>query len=85
MTNTDHIPESELTKKLNNAKEQVKIGSKYFHYKNPNQFYLILNLAIDEASETVSVIYQSLYGKNIIFVRPLESFLIPGKFTLVLK
>jgi len=76
-----HIPESELLKKINEAKKFVKIGGKYFHYKNPDQFYIVLNLAIDENTESVSVIYQALYGKKIVFIRSLDSFLTPGKFT----
>lgn len=79
---TDHIPESELFKKLNDAKKLVKINGTYFHYKNPTQFYKILNLAIDENTDKVSVIYQALYGKKIIFIRSLDSFLTPGKFVL---
>jgi len=80
---TDHIPESELLKKLNDAKKLVKVGGKYFHYKNPDQFYIILDLAIDEATENVSVIYQAQYSKKIIFIRTLKSFLTPGKFTKI--
>jgi len=81
---TDHIPESELSKKLNDAKKLVKVGGTYFHYKNPAQFYKILNLAIDENTESVSVIYQALYGKKIIFIRTLDSFLTPSKFSLTI-
>jgi len=80
-----HIPESELFKKLNDAKKLVKIGSKYFHYKNPDQFYIVLNLAIDENTESVSVVYQALYGKKIIFTRPISNWLTPGKFMLKSK
>lgn len=75
-----HISESELLKKLNDAKKLVKVGSKYFHYKNPAQFYKVINLVIDEKTDTVSVAYQALYGKKIIFIRPLKSFLTPSKF-----
>jgi hypothetical protein len=79
---TNHIPESELLKKLNDAKKLIKVSGKYSHYKNPNQFYTILDLAIDEATENVSVIYQAQYGNKIIFIRSLESFLTKGKFML---
>lgn len=79
---TDHIPESELLKKLNDAKKLVKVGGKYFHYKNPDQFYIVLDLAIDEATENVSVIYQAQYRKKIIFIRPISNWLTPGKFML---
>lgn len=77
-----HLPESELLEKLNNAKKLIKVDGKYFHYKNPKQFYLILDLAIDETTENVSVIYQAKYGNKIIFIRSLESFLTKGKFML---
>ena len=80
---TDHIPESELLKRFNDAQKLVRVGGKYFHYKNPDQFYIVLNLAIDEATENVSVIYQAQYRKKIIFIRTLESFLTPGKFTQI--
>jgi hypothetical protein len=60
----------------------VKIKGTYFHYKNHSHFYTVLDLGIDEATEEVSVIYQTHYGKKIIFIRPLKSFLLPGKFTL---
>lgn len=70
-----------LEKKLRNGFEKVKVGEIYFHYKNPDNYYVIESIGFIESTETVSVIYRALYGKGIVWVRPLEEFL--EKFTLV--
>ncbi|MDB6080751.1 MAG: hypothetical protein JWO53_23 [Chlamydiia bacterium] len=61
--------------KLQAAKEKVHVGKKYTHYKSPDKPYLILQIALLEATEEPCVVYQALYGDELIWVRPLESFL----------
>jgi len=53
--------------------EQVKIGSKYRHFKGKE--YLVLHVA--KHSETLEdmVVYQALYGEMGIWVRPLKMFM----------
>lgn len=52
---------------------QIKIGSKYRHFKGNE--YLVLHVA--KHSETLEeyVVYQALYGERGIWVRPLDMFL----------
>ena len=68
--------------RLKTAQKSIKEKGIYYHHKNPKKLYRILHLAIDESTDTVSVVYQALYGKKIIFIRSLDSFLTPGKFML---
>lgn len=70
-----------LEEKLNKGFKKVKVGEIYFHYKNPDNYYVIESIGFIEATETVSIVYRALYGKGIIWVRPLEEFL--QKFTIV--
>lgn len=48
-----------LLNKLEQAKTQIEVGSKYQHTKSGGQ-YLVLNLVIQEDTEEIRVIYQEL-------------------------
>ncbi|HWA52413.1 MAG TPA: DUF1653 domain-containing protein [Patescibacteria group bacterium] len=76
-----HTPFDVLEEKLNKGIKKVKVGGIYFHYKNPNHYYVIESVGFIESSEEVAVVYRALYGKGIVWVRPLEEFL--QKFTIV--
>jgi hypothetical protein len=76
-----HTPFEVLEKKLNTGFKQVKVGGIYFHYKNPDNYYVVESVGFIESTEEVSVVYRALYGKGIIWVRPLAEFL--KKFTLI--
>ena len=70
-----HKSQKVLLEDLKTAAKQVVVGGEYYHYKNPENRYKVLQLAITEADETVCVIYQALYGEMLTFVRPLKSWL----------
>ncbi len=65
----------EIEKKIEKAKLQVDVGSKYYHYRERYKEYLILSLGVQEATEEICVVYQALYGDNIVWVRNLDLFL----------
>jgi hypothetical protein len=69
-----HISESELSKRIDEAKLSVEIGGLYTHYKNPDRLYKVLGVAVTEADDTPCVIYQALHGEKITFVRPVKSW-----------
>lgn len=89
----DHVSPEELQKRLAEARKLVEIGGKYYHYKNPDKFYTVMNVAIIEATEEPAVIYKPDYEgyEGIQWIRPLSEFIseneINGqkvrKFTLV--
>ncbi|MGE5449875.1 MAG: DUF1653 domain-containing protein [Methanomassiliicoccales archaeon] len=54
-------------------KRELKIGSKYRHFKGNE--YLVLYLAKHSETEEDMVVYQALYGARDIWVRPLTMFL----------
>jgi hypothetical protein len=66
----------ELKELLQEAEILVQIGGKYFHYKNPDKFYTVLDLVLIEATEEVGVVYRADYEelKGIKFVRPVNEF-----------
>ena len=70
-----HKSQDELLKELALANKSVKVGGIYNHYKDVSKEYRVLNLAITENDDKICVIYQALYGKKLIFVRPLLSWL----------
>lgn len=72
-----HLNSKVLKQKLDQAKELIEIGSLYFHYKNPDQYYSIESLCIIEDTEEVGVLYKPLYGDfgDIIWLRPISIFL----------
>lgn len=61
-----------LLKIVNDAKKLVKIGGKYCHYKSNDKLYLVLHVGIREADEKPVVVYQALYGDQLVWVRDLD-------------
>lgn len=64
-----------LIDELSEARKKVAVGKLYFHYKNPELSYRVIKLAIMEADDSLCVIYEAQYGDNLVFVRPLTSWL----------
>lgn len=69
---TRKATEDELSARLDTARMEVEIGALYRHYKGKE--YKVLDLAILESTEEACVIYQALYGKNLTFLRPVQSW-----------
>lgn len=69
----DHLSETELLTRLDEAAKLVAVGSQYRHYKN--QLYKVLSLIIIEATNEVGVVYQAQYGAQLTFLRPLSVWL----------
>ncbi len=88
-----HKTSVELFALISDAKEKVKVGGIYFHYKHPEQLYTLMDVIIIEETDTAGVLYRAEYDelKGIVFMRPIEGFLaqveVEGKlvnrFTLV--
>jgi hypothetical protein len=70
-----HKSQKKLADERIAATQNVKVGRFYYHYKNSNDLYKVLNLAVTEWDDEVCVIYEAQYGEKIIFVRPLNSWL----------
>ncbi len=77
---------AELALSLEKLKNQVPLGARYFHYKNPNQFYTVVAHGIIEATEELAISYQAEYDDKLVWIRPASVFLEEveweGKFTL---
>lgn len=67
------LSEQELEQMLVVAQERVEVGAKYKHYKG--KLYQVEDVAILTEEVGVGVIYRAQYGKNILFVRPLDVWL----------
>lgn len=70
-----HKSHDSLITQLKEAASKVQVGGLYYHYKNPEKTYKVLKLAITEADDSICVIYEAQYDKELIFVRPLASWL----------
>jgi hypothetical protein len=71
-----HTSQALLSSKIAAAKEIIKVGSHYYHYRNQDDDhkYRVEMLALDEESEKVVVVYKALYGDELLWVRSLENF-----------
>jgi hypothetical protein len=67
--------QTELIAEIDKAKQEVKIGGSYIHYKHSDQFYTVLRVGFIEETEKVCVIYEAHYGEKLVWVRSLEDFL----------
>lgn len=65
----------ELETKQKQAKELVEAGTIYYHYRDANLKYQVIEVGIQEATEDVCVVYKSLYGDGVIWIRNLNSWL----------
>ena len=63
-----------LNKKISSAKNKVEVGGIYFHYKNPDQHYVVESIGFIEESEEVCVVYRALYDEGLVWVRTLANF-----------
>ena len=71
----EHKTHEQLQALLDEAAKVVEVGRTYYHYKKPDNHYLVERLVIREEVEDVAVIYKSLYGVGIVWDRPLSSWL----------
>ena len=71
----DHISDIELKKRLDDAHKRIDVGAKYYHYKNPDQYYHIVTIALIEDTETPAVVYRAEYGEKFTWIRPIDNFL----------
>lgn len=86
-----HKSQTTLVNEIKIASQKVKVGGLYYHYKKPKDYYKVINIAITEWNDELCVIYEAQYGKKLIFVRPLDSWLekvewdgdVIDRFTLV--
>ena len=70
-----HISQEKLSALITEAQTKISIGSKYCHYKNPDQHYEIIAVGMLESEEKPCVVYKALYEKEIIWVRDIDNFL----------
>lgn len=71
---SNHTNETDLLKQLDKCREIVLVGRLYYHYRTPTDFYKVLDIGLDEATENVVVIYQAQYGKYLIWVRSFDKW-----------
>lgn len=68
-----HQSEETLVSQLADAETKVTVGAIYKHYKKGDN-YKVTSLGILEATNEPAVIYQALYGQNLVFIRPLANW-----------
>lgn len=69
------LNEESLKKLVQQAREQVEVGSLYTHFRSPDKEYKVIDIGMLEATSKPCVIYQALYdtGKTI-WVRAFDDF-----------
>lgn len=67
-----HKPYSVLNQELTEAaKGQIKIGGKYYHWKDPNFIYEVIGLGFLEWSGEIAVTYKPV-DENVVWIRRLN-------------
>lgn len=64
----------DLRQQVTTAQQAIQVGEIYSHYKDHSRRYRIVAIAIDEASESISIVYQALYDPYLTWIRPLNNF-----------
>lgn len=65
--------QTQLSARLLQAGTQVTVGARYIHYKQLT--YKVLSIALREEDNEPCVVYQAEYGNNVIWIRPVTSWL----------
>jgi hypothetical protein len=65
--------ESDLMRLLEQAKSEVVVGARYRHYKG--LLYHVVSIGLQEEDLEPCVVYQAAYGDEIVWVRPISSWL----------
>lgn len=71
----NHKDSAELHHEIGEAKKKVEVGGIYSHYKNPKKTYKVIQLGFFESTDEICVVYQAMYDSELIFIRPLHSWL----------
>jgi hypothetical protein len=69
-----HRSQEELAQIIAEVTADVKVGDRFVHYKSPDLFYRIIDIALREADETPCVVYKAEYGEQISYVRPYDDW-----------
>lgn len=64
--------QTQLLDRLTQANKQVTVGAHYMHYKQLS--YKVLAVALREEDNEPCVVYQSEYGDNVTWIRPVSSW-----------
>lgn len=70
-----HIEQEVLEQQIEDAETVVTVGGTYQHYKGADKLYKVLGIAVNEADEVLTVMYQAQYGKRLTFLRPVNVWL----------
>ncbi len=70
-----HKSHEQLHNELAKAAKQITVGANYAHYKNPDNLYEVLHIAVTENDDELCVIYRAAHDPELVFVRPISSWL----------
>lgn len=70
-----HQSSETLEQLVKTAQTKIQVNQIYQHYKDSTKTYRIIAIALDEASESVSIVYQALYAPHLTWIRPITNFL----------
>lgn len=71
--NHEKESQTELSARLASATQQVMVGARYMHYKQLT--YKVLAVALREEDNEPCVVYQAEYGDEIVWIRPVKSWI----------
>ncbi|MBU0708721.1 DUF1653 domain-containing protein [Patescibacteria group bacterium] len=75
MVDLGRLSQIELSREIEKAKKQIVIGGKYQHYKDESKHYRVIDIGLQVATRKACVVYQALYGKQLVWVRNLDDWL----------
>ena len=75
MTKTDPAHKHKL---IEDAKKKVTVGGTYYHFKNPSDYYTVVNVGIIEETLEPCVMYEPLYVARVSTTPPWDHGLMNG-------
>lgn len=74
-----HKDSKQLLFELNKLKERIDVGDRIYHYKHPDNRYLIVAVGFIESTEEPCIAYKAEYGDKITWVRTETEFFSKAK------
>ena len=64
----------QLRREIDRARQHVKLGGIYVHYKDSSHTYEVVDLAVNTEQDTIWVVYTSLYDERLTFLRSIDEW-----------
>jgi hypothetical protein len=72
-------------KELTTASDAITVNELYYHHKNPDKLYKVIDVGFYYPTRQPMVVYKAEYGQELIWARPVDEWLEQKRFNIHIK